>query len=149
MFCKECGAYIPDGATYCSNCGVASTVNVSNCQPTRDSDYNCANTTPTYHTDQNSIVASESKSLLVKGILALAFACTFWVSFLGIVFGAMTNGLTKSFISKGNALTGKAKVGSILGKAGLITGIVMTALFVFYLITLVIAAVASTSYLYY
>lgn len=90
-------------------------------------------------------------SVMVKGIVAVACACSFWVSFVGIIFGVLASKASNQFMaSNGGQLTGKAKVGSILGKVGLILGIVMTAILVIYIIALIVAAgAASSSYYYY
>lgn len=147
MYCKECGTILPEGATYCPECGSASTVNQATYSSgsTNNNEWTKTNTTtPTYQNTTN--YTELSKSILTKGILALVFSCTFWLSFLGIVFGCITSKRTQMFCNAGNVLTGKAKVGSILGKVGLILGIVLTAIFVIYLLVAIIAAVASTTY---
>ena len=82
-----------------------------------------------------------SKSILIWGIIGLAFSCTFYLSLLGIIFSAIGKGKVKSFLAAGGQLSGKAKVGSILAKVGLILGIVLTVLFVIWLFVIVIAAV--------
>lgn len=83
---------------------------------------------------------SDSNSLLVFGILGLAFACTFFLSFLGIVFSAITKGKSRDYLFRYGEHYGKAKVGRILANIGLPVGIVLTCLFVFYLIFYVILA---------
>ena len=84
-------------------------------------------------------VGENTSPLLVFGILALAFACTFYVSFLGIVFGAMQKNKLEAYLAAGGIYAGKAKVGGILGKVGLIVGIVLTAIFAVYLTVLIFA----------
>lgn len=69
-------------------------------------------------------------SVLTKGILSLAFACTVFVSFLGIIFGAQGKNLAaRCAAMNGGYLPAKAKVGRALSIAGFIAGIVMTACF--------------------
>ena len=84
-----------------------------------------------------------SVSVLVFGILGIAFACTFYLSFLGIIFGAIALSKAKQYVNSGYVLTGRAKVGKILGMVGLILGIVLT---VILLIVIVVAIIAAASY---
>ncbi|MBQ7818472.1 MAG: zinc-ribbon domain-containing protein [Bacteroidales bacterium] len=128
MFCPNCGKEVADNNSYCPICGHA---NVQNNIPTA----------PVYNNSYgNTDTAQLSKSILVKGILAIAFACTFWLSFLGIVFGAMTKNIVNSYLAKGNSLAGKSKVGYMLGKAGFVVGIVLTVVLAVYIIVLIAAA---------
>ena len=62
-----------------------------------------------------------STPILVFGILSLVFT-----SILGIIFGAIAKSKAKAWVAAGNPLTGKAKVGKILGTIGLAVGIVVT-----------------------
>ena len=71
---------------------------------------------------------------LVFGILGVAFACTFYFSFLGIIFSAIAKGKVKKYIAEGYMLSGKSKVGSILATVGLILGIVLTVIAVLALV---------------
>lgn len=82
----------------------------------------------------------DSGPLLTFGILAVAFCSTFWVSFLGIVFGCIQKNKLEAFLAAGGVYTGKAKVGSILAKVGRIVGIVMTACLAVYLTCLMFIA---------
>ena len=84
-----------------------------------------------------------SKSILIFGILGIAFACTFYLSFLGIIFGAIALSKAKKYAASGYVVTGRAKVGKILGLVGLILGIVMV---VILLIVIIVAIVAAASY---
>lgn len=115
-YCNSCGSPLPAGAVVCPNCG-------SYCQNTNG-----------YAAPQSS-----SSAPLVFGILALAFACTFYLSFLGIIFGSI--GQNKA-AQCGYTTSGKVKTGRILAKVGTIVGIVMTAILALVLI-LVVAGIAS------
>lgn len=88
---------------------------------------------------------SLASSALTMGILSLVFACTFFISFLGIVFGAIGKGKAKQFALLNGLPAGKAKVGSILSTAGLIVGIIMTVILVIYIIAIA-ASIASLAY---
>ncbi len=79
-------------------------------------------------------------SVLIKGILSVAFACSFFVSFLGIIFGAQGKSLASSCAAmNGGYLPPKAKVGRYLSIGGFIGGIVMTALFGIYFLAFLAA----------
>lgn len=67
-----------------------------------------------------------STKVLVFGTLGLAFACSFYLSFLGIIFSAIGMSQANNFARANGAVFGKAKVGSILAKVGLPVGIVIT-----------------------
>lgn len=76
-------------------------------------------------------------SVLTKGILSVVFACTFIVSFLGIIFGAQGKNLAAQCAAiNGGYLPGKARAGKYLSIGGFIGGIVMTALFGIYFLAL-------------
>ena len=69
-----------------------------------------------------------SKKALIFGILSIALCETI---VLGIVFGALAQKNAKAFAeANGGVLAGRAKVGKILGLVGLITAIVVGAIYV-------------------
>ena len=72
-----------------------------------------------------------AKSILVMGILAVAFAVSSVCAFMGIVFGAIGLSKAKKFTEGCGELFGKAKVGRWLSLGGLIGGSAITALFTF------------------
>ncbi len=86
--------------------------------------------------------------ILVFGILSLAFAQTFYLAFLGIIFGAVSKSKLRSYLASGGSLTGTAKVGRILGKIGFILGIVLTCLFVVWLVVMIVVVFNSGSFPY-
>ena len=120
MICNNCGANIPDGSTFCTNCG-ASVAPAQTAQPV-------------YAPASNGIKTVSPGKVLTWGILGLAFACTFWLSFLGIIFSSVGLKNANTFLAENGMLYGPAKVGRILAKAGLIVGIVLTAIFFIYII---------------
>lgn len=131
MNCTSCGAQINAGERYCSTCGAPAPVETT---------YAPAATVETTYVP--AAPALSSTPILVFGILALAFACTFYFSFLGIIFGAIAGKKVSAFVAQGGELAGKAKVGKILGKIGLIIGIVMTAICVLVVFIAMIAALS-------
>ena len=125
MICRNCGNTINEGASFCLHCGAPVPA------PTAAAP---AYTAPTYA----SAPAYNTSPILVFGILALSFACTFYFSFLGIVFGAIASSKVNAYLAMGGVLAGKATTGRLLGKIGLIVGIVLTALstFVFWVMVM-------------
>lgn len=166
MNCKKCGAIIPDGGIICPYCGFDTrspsfqTLNNSQRyeqpaqaqyippQPQPQPQYVQPQpqvVTPGYVTPQQQ---AEANSVLIWGILGLAFACTFWLSFLGIIFSAIDRGKVKDYLFRYGALYGKAKVGNILSRIGLPVGIVLTAIFVIYIIYAIVLAGTAVAYYY-
>lgn len=151
MFCPNCGTNVPEGANACPNCGTflaaqpAPEAPVYQAPPVQEPVYQApaqpAYQQPVYQAAPAAAPAEASKSILVFGILAIAFACSFYLAFLGIVFGAITKSKVNAYLAQGYPLAGKAKVGRILGKVGLILGIVLTVILIIYIIA--IAAIAS------
>ena len=75
-------------------------------------------------------------NLLVLGILAVVLA-EFGIP--GIILGAIGRSKGKKYIQAGGTLTGAAKVGYILSLVGLILGIVMTVVWIIYIIVIAAA----------
>ena len=121
-----------DGERFCSSCGaaVAAPVEVVPAEAAVAPAKPCVDTTP----------------ILVHGILALAFACSFCFSWLGILFGAMTKKKVKNYLNQGYELTGKPLVGKILGKIGLILGIALSVFWVLYFAYFVFLGVLLSTY---
>ena len=129
MNCTNCGSIIDNNANVCPNCGApVNPAMYGNGQPI------VQNQMP-YETPEQ---ISLSKSILTFGILALVFC----EGFLGIIFGAIGLSKSKQYAAM-YGLTGRAKVGSILSRVGMIVGIVMT---VVWIILIIVCAVAGASY---
>ncbi len=153
MFCKKCGYVIPESAGFCPKCGAkidtmsqgrpAMTVN----QPARQDPFPAQ---PVYGTPFiTPQQQQEANSILIWGILGLAFSCTFFLSFLGIIFSSIAKGKVRDYIARYGVLYGKAKVGNILSTVGIPVGIVMTVLLAIYIIYIIVLAAAIGSYYYY
>ena len=166
MFCNNCGAQLEEGTKFCAVCGapVQDAAPVQQAAPQYEAPapeapsyeapaYNAApvyDAAPAY-TPAPAYNAAPAEnpfagSVLTWGIMALAFACSFYISFLGIVFGIKAKNTAADALAANNGqpLSGKAKVGAILGKVGLIVGIVMTAILALYLLILIIVAIANS-----
>lgn len=141
MFCPNCGNQYDDNAAFCPACGAQTAQNVPPVdQPQQyaqpqyaQPDYaqpNYAQPVQAQPMQQEIQLdpqgAALAKSILVFGILALCFACSYYVSFMGIVFGAMCNSRVNQFVAMYGQVFKQAKVGRILGKVGFILGIVLT-----------------------
>ncbi len=66
-------------------------------------------------------------TVLIFGILGLSFSCSFYLSFLGIIFSALCLSHAGEYYRITGQLTGKVRVGRILSRIGLILGITMSA----------------------
>ena len=129
MICGNCGANIPDGSTFCANCGAA----VTQAAPAQ----------PVYAAPAPVKTVSPSK-VLTWGILGLAFAGS---GLLGLIFSIIGLKNAKLFLAENGALFGQAKVGRILAKVGLILSIVMMVFWLIYIIA-IIALAGSVAYYY-
>ena len=93
---------------------------------------------PTYYAQPQPADAGVSgKPALTFGILGIIFACTFYFSFLGIIFSAIGLGKAKAFQAAAGQLYGPAKVGKILSVIGLIVGIILTVIAAIALIAII------------
>lgn len=153
MFCNQCGGEVPNGVGFCPNCGAP----VEQPQQPQYAEPQYQQPEPQY---QQPVYAQPmapvgdpqerdlAKSILIFGILAIAFACSYYIAFMGIVFGAICSGKVKQYAAM-YPLAGKAKTGSILGKVGLIVGIVLTVLSLITIIACSVASCASSGSSYY
>ena len=193
MFCNQCGNQVPDGVSFCPNCGApvaqadpapasepqyaqpvepqyaqpaepqyaqpaqpqyAQPVEPQYAQPAQPQYPQPQYSQPVYGEPMPPVGDAQERELakqnLIFGILAIAFACTFYLSFMGIIFGAISMGKAKAYAAS-YPMSGKAKVGSILGKVGFILGIVLTVISVITIIACSVASCANSysSYYYY
>ena len=79
-----------------------------------------------------------AKSILIKGILSVVFPETFFLAFLGIIFGSQGKRLAAQFEADYQTLTPMARVGKILSTVGFILSWVMTGLLIFYILYFVL-----------
>ena len=165
MICKNCGAQLPDGVAFCTNCGTAVEAPQQEPQPqpqpqpAQPAYQQPAYQQPVYQQPQPVYqqpmyaqpVAGEQPNILVLGILSVAFLGGFFTSLVGMILGIVGRKKGKAYIAQGGTLTGKSKVGFILSKLGFIFGLIETIGVVIYIIVMIIAAIAgtATSYSYY
>lgn len=149
MFCKHCGNRLPDGANFCSECGRVTDEANNNTNQTNNQNYGYETVDPFSNNDQRDEEEKNSlaNGILTQGILSLAFMSTFCLSFLGIIFGAIGKAKANAYRARYGETEGKATVGKHLSTAGLISSIVVTAIFVLYFI-LIVALTASGEFYY-
>ena len=146
MFCSKCGAEVSDNATFCTNCGakIEKAPEEIKAAPLYDAAEVPVAPTPTetmLNADYSTPApvapvepaADNSTAILTLGIVAVATALSAF-GFPGIIVGAIGRKKAKKFIEDNGMIFGKAKVGSILAKVGIIVGIVMTVFWALYFI---------------
>jgi len=118
MFCPECGAQIPDGSKFCSQCGRT----LRTPQRTSGEPQRVSQTTPS----SPKKTAGTAIASLVLGLVGIFFGLI--TSILAIVFG----GVALSQINKSEGEIG----GHGMAIAGLVLGIIMTIIWVVVLIAM-------------
>lgn len=112
MFCKYCGNELTDDAKFCSKCGKI----VETAEETKDDFFQDAND---YTVERQYSPVEEKKKedlgrkILVYAILGLAFASTWALSILGVIFA----GKAKKKIAEYIALYGETEGVASVGKA--------------------------------
>ena len=101
---------------------------------------------PTYVAPVNTTPGTDdpalAKSILILGIIAVASACTFFLSAAGIICGAIGLAKAKKFTEECGQIFGQAKVGKFLSLGGLIGSSVITAYVLLLIITAIISEIA-------
>ena len=168
MFCSNCGNQISEGSRFCGVCGAPVEVAPQQqpvqpqqpAQPEQPVYQQPVYQQPVYQQpvyqqpvyqqpvyQQENVVDPIAKemadkaasSALTFGILSLVFACTFYLSFLGIIFACIAfSKANKNKMFNNGVLQAKAKVGRGLAIGGLIAGIVFT----FFLTIFVLSMIA-------
>ena len=131
MFCKHCGAPIDNDSVYCTACGAG--VGETRATPVTPAapsplSYNQAGPSPT--------------KVMVFGIIGLALSSA---GIPGIVLSLIALKLAGEFVHYNGSLYGQAKVGRILGKVGSIVSIVMTVVWAFYIVFVIMMIVGGSA----
>lgn len=129
MYCKHCGTELDDNAVFCKNCGARQDEKEQSYQSTTMPPIDPVMTQPV--TEKPSMV-----SLLVWGALGLYFALQ--IPLLGLIFSCIAKRKVADYEASYGEVTGMGNVGKNLAKAGLVVGIVLTAIVALW-ITLVVA----------
>ena len=91
MFCKQCGAQVADGSSFCTQCGCPQSEQVQ----------------PFPQAQMNTTQYVQIETYLVHNILATLF-CFFPLGIVGLIFSI----LAKSAISSGNIQAAKSNAGT-------------------------------------
>lgn len=78
--------------------------------------------------------AELAKSTLIFGIMAVAFACSYYLGLGGVIFGIIGLNKAKKFTEECGQLYGKAKIGKFLSLGGLIGGAVLGGISLLYIL---------------
>ena len=124
MYCKYCGAQLPEGANFCTVCGNEQVETVVK-EPVK-------------------VISEEErnemrKNILTWGIISLAFASTMILSFLGFIFAIVAKAKAKKYYKTFGVLDWQAKVGNHLAKAGFGVGLGFSIFWFFYIIIFIMA----------
>ena len=129
MFCKYCGSELPDGTTFCLNCGKDDTPDITN--ETKQENTNEIQTETAPSTDKTKSDPkrdSLASKILTFAIMGLAFGVSFYLSFLGLIFAIISRSKLNKYIKIYTYTEGKATVGKHIGVAALVVSIVVTSI---------------------
>ena len=124
MFCSNCGFQVNENMRFCPNCGQAvRTPAAQTPAPVRES------SSPVRESSAPSPIP-----VLIWGILGIAFAVSGGLGILGSIFSIVGLCQARRYYADGGKPCRQAVIGRNLSIAGLIAGIVLTILFVLYII---------------
>ena len=139
MFCKYCGNPLSSDAKFCSKCGKI----VDSIDSSSSSDYDffgaetpVAELAPQRNTYDDYVKDTLGGSILKFAILSVVFACTFYLSFLGIIFSSIARSKVRQFEIMFGETEGRATVGKHINVGGTIGSWVMFILSVIVIIVL-------------
>lgn len=133
MYCSNCGTQNPDGAAFCTNCGVGFATQQASAS---------VEVVDTIETQQ---MRKKATTAMVLGIIACVVAWYPVLSIAGIILGAIALSKVKQVKAYCESVSmqrpGTALAAKITGLVGLIGGIVMTVFYVLYIILIVFVVV--------
>ena len=143
MYCKYCGNELPQSANFCSACGKINEDAKHTAEEQKTSEY----FEEPVEVQLDDIFDAERRSLgnsiLKFSILGLSFACSFFLSLLGLIFTCVSRSKLRAYIAKFGETSGPATVGKHLGIAALIVSIVMMVFFALYILILIATLAAA------
>ena len=144
MICTNCGTQFEDGNAFCPNCGTPA-AQPAPAPAAAQPQYGYApQPQPMYAAPTGAVGDPEAaKSCMITGILAAAFACSFFLSFLGIVFGAIGLGKVKQYMGQYGDYPVKVRIGKYLSIGGLALGGFMTIYCAIYILGLIIGVASN------
>ena len=131
MFCKYCGSELPDGTTFCINCGKDDTFEKDNIKAQErgeSSSFEYIPSAPKEDIQKDPQRSSMASRILTYAIMGLAFATTYYLSVIGLIFSIISRSKLKKYLKIYKDTEGKATVGKHIGLAALISSIVITSL---------------------
>ena len=133
MFCKHCGFELPENSNFCPKCGKVNDTN--NQEPLNDN----KNEVPEINMFSDFSIYEENKKqlsgkILKNAIMGLAFALSFYLSPIGLVFSIISRSLLRKYKSSYPSTDAKAGVGNGIGIAGLVLSIIFTVLLAIYVL---------------
>ena len=143
MFCKYCGNELTENANFCPSCGKF----ISESKPATEDYISAGVVDEAPNALEYDQVLEEERDAAGRGvlkfaILGIAFACSFFLSLLGLIFAIVSRAKLGAYLARYGETRGPATVGKHLGIAGLITSIVMIVFFSLYVL-IIAAAIAS------
>ncbi|MBP5208349.1 MAG: zinc ribbon domain-containing protein [Clostridia bacterium] len=147
MYCKNCGAQLPDNAVFCTECGAQQAAPKPQPQPKQQPTYQQPQQPvyqqPVYQQPQYTPVVAtpDAGPIFVTGLLSLIFA-----GLVGLILAIVNKKKVKEYTATGAQLTGKAKAGSILGNLGLVFSIIALVTIVIYFFVIIIGLIAGGTY---
>ena len=141
MICTNCGTQFEDGNAFCPNCGTPA-AQPAPAPAAAQPQYGYA-PQPQPQTVYGAPVMGAgdpeaAKSCMITGILAAAFSCTFFLGFLGIVFGPMGLSKAKKYLEQYGSYPAKVRVGKYLSIGGIAMGIFTTVYLGIYILAFII-----------
>ena len=143
MYCKHCGSQIEESAMFCPTCGKIVEVDEFVAADSQATDHFDSQTKESnyFENGYNPPVERESGGgILGFAIAGLALACTFFLSFVGVIFAFIAKAKMNNYIERYGELDGPGKVGRGIGRAAMIVGWIFTGLFTFIILILGLAA---------
>ena len=134
MYCKYCGAQLPEEAKFCTVCGKDQTAtnNAVQAKIQETAVDPAANIDAKTRNDMRN-------SILVWGILSISFATTMILSLLGFIFSFIAKAKAAKYQETFGVLDWQAKVGNHLAKAGFGVGLGFTIFWSFYIFIIFMA----------
>ena len=136
MFCKYCGNELPDGTTFCPKCGsddTPVTTEKSDTEIKNDTTFECVLETVPKDVTKDSLASK----ILAFAIIGLAFACSLYLSFVGVVFSLISRSKLKKYIKNYGDTEGKATVGKHLGLVAMIVSFALSIGLIFTILDMV------------
>ena len=136
MYCSNCGAQNPDGATFCTNCGSSLSPQSASVQAS------AVSATPI--SVETETMRKKATTAMILGIIACVVAWYPVISIAAIILGAMAISKAKQVKAYYETIAqqrpGTALAGKITGIVGLVGGIIMTVVYLAYFAVIVLVA---------